>query len=80
MGGSEGEQWLLALARNADEPVDLRGAALRRRAIQVLGRSNEPRVRDARRELVEKLTADARGSLLVRSSSRAGAHQGNSRG
>jgi HEAT repeat protein len=29
MGGAENEQWLLALARNADEPVELRAAALR---------------------------------------------------
>lgn len=37
MGGSDNQQWLLALARNADEPVELRGYALRWTA-----RSNVP--------------------------------------
>ena len=48
-GGSENTNWLLGIARSATEP-----AARRRQAVNALSRSDDPRIRDALKGLVDR--------------------------
>lgn len=48
-GGTENTSWLLAIARSQTEP-----AARRRRAVSFLSRNDDPKVRDALKDLVER--------------------------
>ncbi len=48
-GGTENTQWLLGIAQSPTEPP-----ARRRRAISLLGRSDDPRVKDALKGLIER--------------------------
>ena len=48
-GGSQNIQWLLAIAKSPTEPIQRR-----KRVLSQLGRLDDPRVRDALREMVEK--------------------------
>lgn len=48
-GGSENNDWLLAIARSSTEP-----ASRRRQAVNALARSDDPRVKDALKGLIER--------------------------
>jgi uncharacterized protein (UPF0147 family) len=48
-GGAENAQWLLAIAKSPTEP-----AQRRRRAISLLSKYDDPRVRDALKELIDR--------------------------